>query len=116
MELINSYFYFIFAAFAIITITMFYFFGINSEKIFPSIESQTVVFREKGASGYSFKNAITKMGGANKVLDIIVTNNELWIKGIYPMFTFVGTKYDLTHKIPLKNINSVELNANKIIR
>ena len=37
-------------------------------------------------------------------MEIVVTDGELWIKGILPMFSYIGTKHDLTHRIPLKRI------------
>ena len=82
--------------------------GKRSESRFPKINEENVVFREKGASGHSKASIFTRLGGASRVLDIVVTDKELWIKGILPMFSFIGSKYDLLHKIPLSNIKMVE--------
>lgn len=80
--------------------------GKKVESIFPDLKSQNIRFREKWASGYSTASLKTKMGGASKVLDVIVTDSELWIKGIIPMFSYIGSKHDLLHKVPLANIQS----------
>ena len=78
--------------------------GRKAEAQFGKLSDQTIVFRERGASGYSTKSMITRFGGASRVLDVIVTTGELWIKGIWPAFTYIGTMYDLTHRVPLANI------------
>lgn len=84
--------------------------SLKSRKKFKISDLDIVKFHEKGASGYSNKSFITKIGGANKVLDIIVTEKELWIKGIFSIFTEIGNYYDMSHKIPLSNICKAEIN------
>ncbi|GAA5218502.1 hypothetical protein ACFSJ3_08120 [Corallincola platygyrae] len=88
-------------------LSLFYLFGKKAERMFQSVDLSNPKFREKGASGYSTKSALTRLGGARKVLDVIVTDTELCIKGIFPPFTYIGTKYDLTHRVPLSCIKSV---------
>jgi len=39
---------------------------------------------------------------------VIVTDREVWIKGIWPPFSYIGTQFDLTHRIPLSQIQSVK--------
>lgn len=83
--------------------------GIKKAKhIFDGVDKQPVIFREKGASGYSKRSFITRMGGANKVLDIILTDKELCIKGINSIFSFIGAYYDLSHRIKRENILKIQ--------
>jgi hypothetical protein len=91
----------------LLNIVVFHFGGRKAEAPFRAQPGDKVRFRERGASGHSKRSIITKMGGASRVLEVVVTNRELWIKGIWPMFTFIGTKYDLTHKVPLSQIRRV---------
>ena len=88
--------------------------GRRSELRFPKVDSQNVIFREKGVSGHSKASIRTKYGGASKVLDIVVTDKELWVKGIWPMFSIIGSKYDLLHKVPLSAIKMVEAKGNRV--
>ncbi len=85
----------------------FYFGGKKAEAIFKGLDLNKVRFRERGASGFSKKSIITKFGGASKVLDVIITDSELCIKGIYSPFTYIGSKYDLTRRVELANIRSI---------
>lgn len=103
-------FYAVFALILVYNGIMFFRGGRKAEKGFPDIKTQNVIFRDSKASGYSTKNLTTKMGGARKVLDVIVTDKELWIKGSLPMFSFIGSKYDLTHLVPLSNVTNVSAN------
>lgn len=97
----------LFGLVALVNILVFHFGGKGAEAPFRFQPGDTVRFRERGASGHSKRSLITKAGGASRVLEIVVTNRELWIKGIWPMFTFIGTKYDLTHKVSLSRIRRV---------
>ena len=47
-------------------------------------------------------------------MDIVVTETELWIKGIWPMFSFIGTKFDLTHRVPLSSIKRMEARGSRV--
>ncbi|HYV95396.1 MAG TPA: hypothetical protein VE978_26720 [Chitinophagales bacterium] len=84
-------------------ITSFYRRGKRALSIFPDINSVMVKYRDMSASGYSTKNWITKRGRASGVLDIVVTDDELWLKSML-LFAGILKKYDLLHKIPLKKI------------
>lgn len=86
----------------------------KAKKTFEGIENQPIRYREKGASGYSKKSLITRMGGANKVLDIILTDTELCIKGIITIFSFIGFYYDLTHRIRRDKILNIQKVKNTI--
>jgi hypothetical protein len=88
--------------------------GRKAEERFQNQSHQRIVFREKGASGHSNKSLRTKLGGASKVLDVVVTENELWLKGIWPMFSYVGTKFDLIHRIQKSNIKAVKASSRDV--
>lgn len=102
------------AAIFLLNIGIFYICGRRSEALFRGLNFSNVKFREKGASGHSTKSMLTKFGGASKVLDIIVTDEELCIKGIMAPFTYIGTKYDLTHRVPLSCIESILMSGSKV--
>jgi len=74
------------------------------DSIFQGIEISKEIFREKRASGYSKKSVITRIGGARNALDIIVTDTDLCIKGIFLPFSVIGLFYDLTLRIKLSDI------------
>ena len=87
--------------------------GRKAMSIFPDIDSVQVNYRDKTASGYSTKSRITKMGGANKVLDVVVTDKELWLKSML-LFASIGDQYDLLHKIALSDISGINRQGKKI--
>lgn len=107
-------FFSIFLAITAYMFIVFYLGGRKAEVPFKGITDQRIIFRERGASGHSKKSILTKLGGASRALDVIVTSQELCIKGIWPMFTFIGSKYDLAHRVPLSNIERVESNGQKV--
>ena len=95
------------AAFAINAVTL-YVGGRRAERRFRDQGQQPIRFRERGASGYSNRSLLTKLGGARRALDVVVTDDEVWVKGIWPPFSFVGTRFDLTHRIRRSLVRSVE--------
>ena len=99
---------------AVIVVLLFVIGGSKAESRFGSLKDQSIVFRERGASGYSTKSLIAQFGGATGVLDVVVTREELWIKGIWPAFTYIGTKYDLAHKVPLTNVKEAKLSGPEV--
>lgn len=98
---------------AISLISYFFWAGKKASALFPDIETVKVIYREKGASGFSTKNFQTKMGGANKVLDIVVTEDELWLK-TQSLFLAVAVRFDMAHNIPLGNIKNAHKEGEKI--
>lgn len=98
---------------AITGISLVTFFYINGKKvlnIFPKIENVNVLFREKRVSGYSNKSWMTKMGGAQNILDIIITDTELWIKCPI-IFAGVGEWYDGIHRLKMSQVQKVDLQS-----
>jgi hypothetical protein len=105
------------AAFAVIFVfnaVTFYIGGRKAERRFEGPGREPIRFRERGASGYSNKSLITRLGGASGVLDVVVTDADLWIKGIWPPFSYIGTKFDLTHRIPRSQIQILQTRDNVI--
>jgi hypothetical protein len=71
-----------------------------------------VRFRERGASGKRTKPFTP--GGASRVLDVVVTDRELWIRGIWPIFTYIGKQTGLTHRVPLTSLGPVVTHGNRV--
>lgn len=88
--------------------------GKKALEIFPELESTNIFFREKGASGNSMSSLKTRLGGAKNVLEIIVTNDELWIR-IPVLFAGFGKMFDLLHKVKLTAILKVELTPKGVL-
>lgn len=80
---------------------------------FPDLKSVHVVFREKSASGNALKNVLTKLAGVNNTLDVIVTNEEFWLKSPLLLAGAVN-RFGLLHKVSLKNIYKVEAKGKKV--
>ncbi|WP_146035296.1 hypothetical protein, partial [Formosa algae] len=95
-------------------LTVMYKRGKKALDIFPDISSVHILFREKGVSGNSRKSLKTKLGGARNVLEIIVTNDELWIRSPL-LFAGFGKTYDLLHKVQLLHISNAELNKKNVV-
>jgi len=92
----------------------FYKMGRKALAIFPDIDSVIVKYRDYSASGYSTKSMITKIGGASKVLDIVVTKDEVWLKSMI-LFAGICQYYDLLHKIPFNQITNAKKDGKKVI-
>jgi hypothetical protein len=86
----------------------FYVRGRLALKIFPPLSPDSIIYSEKFASGYSTKSFKTRWGGASKVLHIIITENELWIK-TFMFMAYIAKKHDLLHRIPLSEITHTEI-------
>lgn len=103
----DKYFIYIWFVMAVWVVSNFYFRGRAAIRKLGSIETTTIIYSEKSASGYSNKSWKTKHGGASKVLHILITDKELIIT-TYPFLAYIAKKYDMLHRVPLKNIISVE--------
>ena len=73
----------------------------------PKFSKQDVVYQEYFASGSSYKNFLTKIGGASNCLRLVVTDKVLWVTSWFP-FSLFAALYDLEHVIPIQNLRSVE--------
>lgn len=99
---------------ALVCICVFYWGGKKAERLFAGGGEQVIRFRERGASGYSNRSIWTRLGSANRVLEVTATERELWIRGIWPMFTYIGKHYDLTHRVPHTDIREVRSDGNRV--
>lgn len=73
----------------------------------PRISPDDVLYQESFASGHSTKNLLTKLGGANNCLRLVVTKDCLWITSWFP-FSLFTTFYDLEHVVPRSSLRAVE--------
>lgn len=82
----------------------------------PLIRKSDILFQEWFASGSSMKNVLTRIGGASRVLRLVVTKDLLWVTSWFP-FLLITTFYDLEHVIPRHKISVIEVESNsRIIR
>jgi hypothetical protein len=101
-------------AFLVVMLKTYYDTGKKALSIFPDIATVKVVYRDKGATGYSTRSWKTKMGGASRAIDIIVTEGELWLSAMV-FFAGITKQHDLVHKIPFKRITSAKLDKGQIM-
>ena len=104
----------VFALMLVFNVVTFYIGGRRAEQRFDGHGRQQIRFKERGASGHSNRSLVTRLGGANGALEVAVTDAELWIKGIFPPFSYIGTKFDMTHRIPRSQVRSVQLRGSAI--
>ena len=109
-----EFFYLLWLGTLAFTLIVFFIGGRNAEKKFRDLKQQTIRFRERGASGRSHRSLATKLGGASRALDVIVTDRELWIKGIWPAFTFIAARFDLSHRVPLERVGSTRQDGRSV--
>jgi hypothetical protein len=74
----------------------------------PRIEPGEVVYQEWFASGWSEATLLTKLGGAQNCLRLVVTQELLWITSWFPIVGLTAL-FDLEHVIPLQSITAVKL-------
>jgi hypothetical protein len=74
---------------------------------FPPLESVNVLHRERFASGCSHRSLLTRLGGARNMLDVVLTDTELWVT-TFAYLRGISVKYDLDYRIPLIDVVSVE--------
>ncbi len=110
----DEIFPYVFTIFPVCMLVYLYITGKKALEIFPAINTVTVVYRNRFASGYTTKRSFWKNGRANNALDVVVTDNELWLKSML-LFAAIALKIGLLHKIPLKNITNATLQGNKVI-
>ncbi|MCB0711912.1 MAG: hypothetical protein KDD67_06250 [Ignavibacteriae bacterium] len=107
-------FFFLFViAVMILMLLSFFRKGRQALTLFPPIDSVNVRFKESRASGASQKNWKTKVGGASNTLDVIVTEDELWIT-MSPLFASIAQQYDMLHRVPLDRVNVTQRGNNGV--
>jgi hypothetical protein len=72
----------------------------------PSIEASDIIYQEWFASGHSWKNTLTRLGGARNCLRLVVTKDLLWVTSWFPFSLFMGF-YDLEHVVPRGQVISI---------
>jgi hypothetical protein len=112
LEANPAYFGLAFLGVLVVNLVTFSIAGRRADARFRDQGHQRIIFRERFASGRSNRSLLTKLGGASRALDVVVTDAELWIKGIWSPFTYIGTRYDLTHRVPLSDVRKVHLTNN----
>jgi hypothetical protein len=100
-------------AFLIVMVKTYYDTGKKALSIFPDITTVNVVYRDKGATGYSTRSWKTKVGGASRAIDLIVTKDELWLSAML-LFAGITRQHDLLHRINFKKITSVKPDKGQI--
>jgi hypothetical protein len=76
--------------------------GNRLEEMFREISSPIQRFRETGASGRRMQPY--SLSGAGRVLVAVVTDRELLIEGIWPIFTYLASRDGLAGRVPLTSI------------
>lgn len=75
---------------------------------FACLATEPILFREIGASGFSRKNLVTRLGGARGVLEVLVTNRTLVIRLAGPFSIAATAGYlDIEQVIPRGDIISL---------
>jgi len=87
---------------------VFYFGAKKANKLFDTFDEGKVVYSEKGASGYSMESFRTRNGGSSKLLHILITPDELVFTS-YFFVLFVAKRSDLLHRVPIKSIESLDI-------
>lgn len=103
----------VFIAIAIVMLKTFYDSGKRALSIFPDIKTVQVRYQDKTAMGYSTKSWKTKVGGASRAVEIVVTDKELWLRS-FLLFAGITKQHDLLHKIPLHRITKVRENNGEL--
>ena len=106
--------FFVWLVIMILIAVSFYIRGRRVEKLFEDLDLSEVKFREKRASGSSQKSFFTKIGGASGLLDAIVTETELCIKGVCPPISLIASKYDLVRRVRLTDIEQISKEGSRI--
>lgn len=75
----------------------------------PKLLESDLLFSEKGASGFSHKNLLTKFGGARNCLVVQLASRGLLIKPFFPFnLMFLPEIYDLEHFILREHIKFIK--------
>jgi hypothetical protein len=72
----------------------------------PNPTDDSVIHAEDGASGYSHRNLVTKVGGARRCVKIVVTRDGLVVDLAMPLALF-AEQVDLCHRIAFSAIERV---------
>lgn len=73
---------------------------------FPAKNDTDVLFYERFGSGSSYRSWLTRLGGAQRCLTVIVTKTHLHLTSFFP-FNLILPFYDLEHSIPRSRITNL---------
>ena len=93
--------------FAIALVIQFYQQGRKALSIFPDMGTVNVVYRDRTATGYSTRSWQTRIGGASRSLDVVVTDTELWVRS-FLLLAGVAQQHDLIHRVKLSRISRIK--------
>jgi hypothetical protein len=110
---LDRYFFYIWLGLGTILLAIFYFGGRAAMRKLGPIDLSKAVYVEKSASGYSATGLNKGLGGANKVLHVIITDTELIIT-TYLLMAFIAKRIDLMQRIPLENILHTEIQKKRV--
>ena len=99
---------------AIGLITFLFLKGRKIISIFPNISQEDIKYIKKNSSAYSTKSLKSKISGGRKVLEVLVTSNEIWLKSS-AFYAYFLHKNDVIHRIQFKNIKQVVSTENSVI-
>ncbi|KAF0220750.1 MAG: hypothetical protein FD174_1074 [Geobacteraceae bacterium] len=74
----------------------------------PRVPPEQILFSERGASGFSHKNLLCKLGGARHCLNVVLGHDVLTVSVAFPfsLMDAAGT-FDLHHTIPTARITKI---------
>jgi hypothetical protein len=83
---------------------------------FAALATEPILYREVGASGCSHRNLLTRLGGARRVLEVIVTDRTLVVRLAGPFSILATTGWlDIEQVIPRGDIISVVPHGDKAV-
>lgn len=81
----------------------------RGKPIYPRMPANAV-FAERSVSGYSHRNALTKIGGAHRCLIVTIANGRLTIVPQFPFnLLFLPEIYGLEVDVPLASVKVVSV-------
>jgi hypothetical protein len=104
----------VWAIVVVLILALMYRRGKRALSVFPDMGSVKILYRDQSASGYSTSSLQNKLGGANRTLDLLLTEDELWLTSKL-LLASIAEKYDMLHRIALENITQVQLDGKKLI-
>ncbi|MDH5178170.1 MAG: hypothetical protein OEZ39_02030 [Gammaproteobacteria bacterium] len=108
-----DYFIPVFLVMLLLNIVWLWYFVKKKRIHFPARSSVNILFEEIGASGRSHKSLLTRLGVAKNVLQVTLTDKELWITAPFP-FLWIAYYYDGVHRIPIHAVKEATKNHKRV--
>jgi hypothetical protein len=99
----------IWSCFCLIILFGFFFDGKKALLIFHKSTDNIILYKNNNLTGYSRGVGIW----ATSIIDIIVTDSELWITGSI-LTAGILNKFDLIHKISINNVQSIKIKNKRV--